>query len=65
MITEESILADIIKDPKAEEVIRKHNLPCLSCPMAQMEIQHLKLGDVCKAYGLDLEAILKELNELK
>ncbi len=63
-ITADSILADILEIKGAEEILNKHNLPCLHCPMAQMELQTLRLGEVCQMYGLDLEKILEELDEL-
>jgi len=33
----------------------------LGCAMAQMEMDSLKLGDICNMYGLD--KMLKELNK--
>ncbi len=72
-ITEKTTLAEILKYPEADpirkkfsngarKILAKHNLPCLSCPMAKFEIENLKIGDVCKMYGIDLEKLLKELN---
>lgn len=49
----------------ADKILGKNGVPCLSCPMAPMEINKLKIGEVCKAYKLNLEKILKELNKLK
>ena len=40
-----------------------NGVPCLSCPMSPFEIDKLKIGEVCKMYGLNLEKILKELNK--
>ncbi len=61
-IIAKTTLAEILKYPEAEKILAKHNLPCLSCPMAKFEIENLKIGDVCKMYGIDLEKLLKELN---
>ena len=61
-ITKDTILADIIKDPKKEEILMKFNLPCLSCPMAASEVGILKLGEVCQMYNIKIEDLLKELN---
>ena len=47
-----------------EEILAKHNLPCLSCPMAAQEIGQLEIGVVAKAYSLNLEKILDDLNKL-
>lgn len=62
-ITKETIVAEILKIPGGEEVLLKHNFPCLDCPMAKFELEKLKIGDVCEIYGIDLEGLLKELNE--
>jgi hypothetical protein len=55
-------LAKILKKDGAEEILMKNGVPCLSCPVASLEIDNLKIGEVCKAYGLNLKKILKELN---
>lgn len=54
----------ILEISGAEEVLRKHEVPCLTCPHAQMEIGVLSIGYVCNAYGLDLEEVLRELRDL-
>ena len=64
-ITKDTVLSEIMGDKKSQAVLEKYNLPCLSCPFAKMEMEKLKLGDVCQMYGLDLEGLLKDLNELK
>jgi len=62
-ITKDSTLAEILKSKGAEKILSKYNLPCLTCPMAKFEIQNLKVGQVCKMYGIDLERLLGELNK--
>lgn len=62
-ITEDITLAELLKNPGAGNILAKYNLPCLGCPMAKFEVANLKLGEVCKMYGIDLESLLKELNE--
>ena len=62
-ITKETKLSEILKVKKAREVLVKYNLPCLTCPFLQMEIEKLTLGQVCELYGIDIEGLLKELNE--
>ncbi|MGA2418008.1 MAG: hypothetical protein ABSF55_02120 [Candidatus Staskawiczbacteria bacterium] len=69
MITKNTTLEKIIDLPAGRqgkksgaEILAKNGVPCLSCPMSQFEIDKLKIGDVCKMYGLNLEKILKELN---
>jgi hybrid cluster-associated redox disulfide protein len=63
-ITEDTTLAELLDDPKAKKVLEKYNLPCLSCPFAKMEMEGLKIGDVCKMYDIDIEKLLRELNRI-
>jgi hypothetical protein len=63
-ITKESVLKDILEIKGAEEILQKHELPCLHCPMAQYELHLLKLGEVCQRYSIDLDKVLEELNKL-
>lgn len=62
LITEDTVLGKILQKEGAAQILMKHNLPCMTCPMAQMEMNYLKLGEVCQRYGLDAKAVLKELN---
>ncbi|MDD5433319.1 MAG: DUF1858 domain-containing protein [Candidatus Pacebacteria bacterium] len=61
-ITKDTTLAEIMVEESAKGVLAKHKVPCLTCPMAQFEIQNLTIGDVCKIYGIDLEKLLADLN---
>ena len=61
-VTEKTTLKKILNKKNVEEILAKNGEPCLSCPMAQFEIDKLEIGEVCKMYDLDLEKILKELN---
>jgi len=63
-ISKDTILSEILNDKKAEKVLLKYNFPCLGCPFAKMEMENLKIGDVCKMYSIDLEALIKDLNEI-
>ena len=65
MITKNTTLAKIIEKKGGAKVLEKNGVPCLGCPMAQFEIDKLKIGEVCKMYELNLEKILKELNQVK
>jgi hypothetical protein len=62
-ITKTTTLEKILELKNGEEILAKNNVPCVSCPMAEMELSSLKIGEVCKMYRLDLEKILKELNK--
>jgi len=63
MFTKGTTLEKIMEMKGGEEVLKKNGVPCISCPMAPFEISELKIGEVCKVYGLNLEKILKELNK--
>lgn len=62
-ITKETTLVELLGNEKRERILAKYNLPCLTCPFAQQEMESLKLGDACKAYGIDIEKLLKDLNK--
>lgn len=62
-ITKDTTLAEIMKRPGSTEVLEKHNTPCLHCPMAAYEIGTLKIGEMAKSYGIDIDKLLKDLNE--
>ena len=64
-ITKATTLEKILELKDGDKILHKHNVPCVSCPMAEMELSTLKIGNVCKMYGLDLEKILKDLNNGK
>ena len=65
MITKNTTLKKILEKKKADKILAKNGVPCLSCPMASFEMDKLKIGEICKAYGLKINKIIKELNELK
>ena len=62
-ITKDTTLAKALEIRGAEKILSKFEMPCLGCPMAQMEMDSLKLGDICSMYGIDLSKLLKELND--
>jgi len=63
--TKETTLSELLENPKAKGILAKYNLPCLTCPFAESEMEKLKLDDICKAYRIDLGSLLKELNKVK
>ncbi len=63
-VSPKNTLKEILKIKGAKEILLKYGVPCLSCPMAALEIESLKLEDVCKVYGIDLKKIIKEINGL-
>lgn len=56
-------LKEVIEFSGAEDVLLKHNVPCLGCPMAKMEMDSLTLEQICASYGLDQEKLLEDLNK--
>jgi len=60
-ITKETTLAEILKLPGAEKILAKYNLPCLSCPFAKMEMENLKIGEICKMYKINLGSLTKRI----
>ena len=62
-ITKGTTLAKVLEINGAEKVLSRFQIPCLGCPMAQMEMDSLKLGNICNMYGIDIDKMLKELNE--
>ena len=61
--TKDTTLAEVLKHPKAEEILQRYGMPCLSCPMAKREMNILKIGQIAVMYGIDPEKLLKEFNE--
>jgi len=61
-IIKDTTLAEILKTEGAEKILAKYNVPCLSCPSAASEIKMLKIGEVCEAYNINCEKLIKELN---
>ncbi len=60
MIKKTDIIAEVLKRNKdAEEILRNFGMGCLGCPSATME----SLEDACDIHGLDIEEVLKKLNE--
>lgn len=62
-ITKSTTLKEVLKHKKASEILKKYNLPCLSCPFAQFEIGKLTLEDICRFYQIDLKKLLSDLNK--
>lgn len=60
--TKDSKFSDIMMKEGGMDVLMKHGVPCPMCPMATYEYDLLEIGAVCQSYGLDLEAVLEDLN---
>jgi len=62
--TENTKLSEVLNSPETSKIIAKYKLPCLHCAMAAYEASILTLGQVSKIYGIDIDGLLKELNEI-
>lgn len=65
MFTEKTKLGDVYDIKRGQEILAKFAVPCVTCPMARMELDLLNLGQIAEMYDIDLVGLLKELNELK
>jgi hybrid cluster-associated redox disulfide protein len=62
MITENTTIEEVLaKYPGANKVFLKYGLDCAGCQVAEYE----SIGHACKVYGIKLDALLKELNEME
>lgn len=65
-ITKDNLLIEVLQDPQLRKVLEeKYSLPCLGCPFFSLEASYLTLGDVAKAYGINLEKLISDLNKAK
>ena len=62
-ITKNTTLGKALDVPGGEKILEHFNTPCVHCPMAAMEMNKLKLGEIAAMYGLDLDGLLRELNK--
>lgn len=61
MITADLTIDEVLlRLPKANGIFLKYGLDCMGCQVAEFE----SISHACKVYGINLEALLKELNEL-
>ncbi len=63
MITKDTLIADLLKQEKAEEiadVLFSHGMHCLGCAVAHMETIEEAVG----VHGLDLDQLLDEINAI-
>jgi hypothetical protein len=62
-ITKKTKLSKLLDDKIAQKILGKYDFPCLSCPHARSEMETLELGVICEMYDLDVEKIIKDLND--
>ncbi len=62
MIDKETLIYDILKEnPGSEEILVKFGMHCLGCPASRAET----LEQAAAAHGIELDALIKALNEFK
>ncbi len=60
MITKDMLIGEILTiSDKAPEVLMGIGMHCLGCPSSQME----SLEDACMVHGVDVNEVIKLLNE--
>ncbi len=60
MITKDMVINEIINAKEgAAQILMANGMGCLGCPSAQMET----LEQASEIHGLDIEKLLKELNQ--
>lgn len=59
-ISKDTLISEILRiNPKSAEILMRYGMGCLGCPSAQME----SLEQAAMVHGIDLETLLKELNQ--
>ncbi|MDO8446024.1 MAG: DUF1858 domain-containing protein [Deltaproteobacteria bacterium] len=62
MITKDMTMEEVLmKYPKANDIFLKYGLDCMGCQVAEFE----SIGHAARIYGINLEALLKDLNEME
>jgi len=60
-ITADTLIMDALEiNPKAAEILTNYGMHCLGCALAHGET----VGEAADVHGADLEAMLKELNNI-
>lgn len=60
--TKNATISQILRHPEGRRILAKYHLPCLHCPMAAYEVGRLKIGEVARMYGINVQKLLTELN---
>ena len=59
--TSKTKVSELTKDEKSLQILKKHKVPCISCPFGPMEMNILEIGKVSKIYGIDLKKLLEDI----
>lgn len=58
-ITKKTKLSELAENPEAAEILFKHGLTCMGCPMAMQET----IEQGCLAHGLNPDKVIEEINK--
>ena len=54
------LIGDLLEQaPEKADILLESGMHCLSCPASQME----SLEEACEVHGIDVDELLKKLNE--
>lgn len=60
-IIKEMTIGEVVRSyPESVEVLISYGMGCVGCPSAQAET----IEEACKVHGLDVEQLIKALNEI-
>jgi predicted ATP-grasp superfamily ATP-dependent carboligase len=62
-ITEKTTLKEILEHQELIKILEDFGVPCLFCPFSKMEMENLKIGEICKSYNIDAKRLIQKLNE--
>ncbi len=63
-ITENSTLKEVLKIEGIEKVLLKHNVPCVSCPFAKIEMENLTLKNIAESYNINLKKLVDDIKKI-
>lgn len=62
MITKDKTISQVLEEnPKTADVFMKHGMGCLGCAVASGET----VEEAASVHGIDIDILLKELNEIE
>lgn len=64
-ITKDTTLESVLKIKGAQDILSKHNVPCITCPFAKIEMGKLTLEYISKSYNINLKKLIEDLKKIK
>ena len=47
-----------------KKILTNHRVPCVTCPLAKVEMDNLEIGYICSMYGLNEKELLLNINKI-